>query len=140
MIGILTGLIISWLLLYFIEKRNILDLGFLPLLKRLKQFAIGFLVTAILCGIVQYSESLLRSSHWYFNENHSLELILKMFWWNFKSVLTEELIFRGALLFILLKRIGSNKAILVSATAFGIYHWFSFGIFGYLLPMFFVFV
>ncbi|WP_232424833.1 CPBP family intramembrane glutamic endopeptidase [Algoriphagus resistens] len=63
-----------------------------------------------------------------------------MFWWDFNSVLTEELLFRGALLFILIERIGPRKGIMISAVAFGIYHWFSFGIFGNIFPMFFVFI
>jgi membrane protease YdiL (CAAX protease family) len=63
-----------------------------------------------------------------------------MLWWDFKSVVTEELIFRGALLLILIRRIQTKKAILFSAIAFGVYHWFSFGIFGNPIPMFFVFV
>jgi len=45
MIGILVALAISWLLLFLIEKKNILALGFLPIGKRLKQTLIGFLIT-----------------------------------------------------------------------------------------------
>lgn len=140
MIGILVELIISWILLYLIERKNILSLGFLPITKRLKQLAIGFLITAILCIGVESLEMLLRSSSLHLNENSSAALILKMFWWDFKSVLTEELLFRGALLFILIERIGARKGIIISAVAFGIYHWFSFGIFGNIIPMFFVFI
>lgn len=140
MVGIFVALLISWILLYLIEKKNILSLGFIPVPKRLKQFLIGFLVTTTLCVGVQFLESFLRSSNWVLNEKHSLTLILNMFWWDLRSVLTEELIFRGALLYILIRRFGSLKGILISAIAFGIYHWFSFGIFGYMIPMFFVFI
>ncbi len=140
MIGIIIALAISWLLLFLIEKKSILSLGFLPILKRLKQFLIGFLITAILCAIVQYSESLLKSSHWVFNEQTTNLIVLKSFWWDFKSVLTEELIFRGAILYILVQKISANKAILISAMAFGIYHWFSFGVLGNIVAMILVFV
>ncbi|MCX2741083.1 CPBP family intramembrane glutamic endopeptidase [Pontibacter anaerobius] len=140
MIGILVTLTISWILLYLIEKRSILSLGFLPLIKRLKQFVIGFLITAVLCIGVQSLEALLTSSHLFLNKKLNASLLLSMFWWDFKSVLTEELIFRGALLYILLRRFGSEKGIVVSAVAFGIYHWFSFGIFGNIIPMLFVFI
>ena len=37
MIGILVVIALSWFLLFLIEKKNILALGFLPLTKRLKQ-------------------------------------------------------------------------------------------------------
>jgi len=140
MLGIIVALAISWLLLFLIEKKNILSLGFLPIAKRLKQFFIGFLITAILCAIVQYSESLLKSSTWVLNEKITSQIILKAFWWDLKSVLTEELIFRGAILYILIQKIGSNKGILISAIAFGIYHWFSFGVLGNIVAMILVFL
>jgi membrane protease YdiL (CAAX protease family) len=56
-------------------------------------------------------------------------LIVKGTWWTLFSVLYEELIFRGVVLYILIKRIGEVKAILISCIAFGIYHWFSYGLF-----------
>lgn len=140
MLGIIVALAISWLLLFLIEKKSILSLGFLPIAKRLKQFFVGFLITALLCVIVQYSESLLKSSTWVLNENITSQIILKAFWWDLKSVLTEELIFRGAILYILIQKIGSNKAILISAIAFGIYHWFSFGVLGNIVAMILVFI
>ena len=140
MIGILVALAISWLLLFLIENENILALGFLPILKRLKQFLIGFLITGILCVIVQYLESYLKSSTWILNKDITSGIILKSFWWDFKSVLTEELIFRGALLYILIQKIGSPKSILISAIAFGIYHWFSYGVLGNPMAMILVFI
>ena len=135
MTGILVALAISWLLLFFIEKENILALGFLPIIKRLKQFLIGFLITGILCVLVQYLESYLKSSTWILNKDITSGIILKSFWWDFKSVMTEELIFRGALLYILIQKIGSIKSILISAIAFGIYHWFSYGVLGNVMAM-----
>ena len=140
MIGILVAIAISWLLLYLIEKKNILALGFLPSGKRLKQFSIGFLITGILCVLVQYLESYLKSSTWILNKDITSGIILKSFWWDFKSVLTEELIFRGALLYILIQKIGSRKSILISAIAFGIYHWFSYGVLGNVMAMILVFI
>lgn len=140
MIGILVALAISWLLLFLIEKENILALGFLPIVKRLKQFLMGFFITGILCVLVQYLESYLKSSTWVLNKDISSGIVLKSFWWDFKSVLTEELIFRGALLYILIQKTGSRKSILISAIAFGIYHWFSYGVLGNVVAMIVVFI
>ena len=140
MIGILVALAISWLLLFLIEKKNLWALGILPLAKRLKQFAIGFIITGILCVLVQYLEAYLKTFVWVLNENNTAILILKSFWWDFKSVLTEELIFRGAILYILIQKIGSRKSILISAIAFGIYHWFSYGVLGNPMAMILVFI
>ena len=140
MIGSLIAIAISWLLLYLIEKTNILALGFLPIVKRVKQFVIGFFITGILCVLVQYLEAYLASSDWTLNKNITGVIVLESFWWDFKSVLTEELIFRGALLYILIQKIGSRKSILISAIAFGIYHWFSFGVLGNVMAMVLVFI
>ena len=140
MIGILVLIAISWLLLYLIEKKTILALGFLPVAKRLKQFLIGFLVTAVLCILVQLLEAYLKSSTWVLNNNISTSAVLQAFWWDVKSVLTEELVFRGALLYLLIQKIGSAKSILISAIAFGIYHWFSYGVLGNAMAMILVFI
>ena len=140
MIGILVILVVSWLLLFLIEKKNILVLGLFPIIKRLKQFLIGFIITGILCVFIQYLEAHLKSSEWILNKNITSGIILKSFWWDFKSVLTEELIFRGALLYILIRKIGPHKSILISAIAFGIYHWFSFVVLGNVMAMILVFI
>lgn len=140
MIGILIELAISWLLLHFLEKKSILALGFQPVAKRLKQFFIGFLITAALCILVQLLEAYLQSSRWIINENITSGVILESFWWDVKSVLTEELLFRGALLYILMRRIGDQKGIIISAVAFGVYHWFSYGVLGNVMAMIFVFI
>ncbi|WP_439152807.1 CPBP family intramembrane glutamic endopeptidase [Winogradskyella sp.] len=140
MIGVLIILALSWLLLYFIEKESLLVLGFLPIFKRLKQFFIGFGITALLCIIVQYFESVLKESNFILNNKFSILLLIEPFWWDFRSVLTEELVFRGALLYILIKKLNPKFAILFSAIAFGVYHWFSFGVFGNPMAMLVVFL
>jgi membrane protease YdiL (CAAX protease family) len=140
MFGIIAIIAISWLLLYVIEKESILALGLLPIIKRLKQFIIGFLITGILCVLVQFLDAYLKSSSWILNQGINSEIILTSFWWDFKSVLTEELIFRGAILYILIQKIGPGKSILISAMAFGIYHWFSYGVLGNPMAMTLIFI
>jgi len=139
MIGIIVQLAISWLLLWFIEKTDLRVFGFNPTKQRLSDLGVFFLITAICCA----SGFVLRmwfGERWGLNPHVSFKLIAEGFWWNLKSVLFEELIFRGALLYILIKRIGAVKAIAISAIAFGIYHWFSFGIFGNIGQMIPVFI
>jgi membrane protease YdiL (CAAX protease family) len=98
------------------------------------------MVAAILCASIQVLEATLKSAQWKINNHVGIPLIWDMFFWDAISVLTEELIFRGALLYILIKKLGTSKGVLLSSIAFGIYHWFSFGIFGNIIPMFFVFI
>lgn len=140
MTGILVALLLSWLILYVIEKKHLSALGFFPIPKRILQFLAGFFISALLCIGVQFFEAFLQSSSWVFNEDITLKLVLQAFWWDFKSVFTEELLFRGALLYVLIQKICVKKAILISAGSFGVYHWFSFGIFGNLIPMIFIFI
>lgn len=140
MLGIFVITLFSWGLLYFLYGRNLSALGFNQLGLRISQFSIGFLVTSALCVLTQLLESTLTSSTWTLNESITPTLALESLWWDFKSVLTEELIFRGAILYILMKRIGPRSAIGISAVAFGVYHWFSYGVFGNILPMIFVFI
>ncbi|MDN3492455.1 CPBP family intramembrane glutamic endopeptidase [Winogradskyella bathintestinalis] len=140
MLGILIAIAISWLLLRLIEKKTLVVLGMCPVPKRLKQFSIGFLISAVCCILIQYLEAYLKSSDWIFNKAILSQTILHSFWWDFKSVLTEELIFRGALLYILIQKIGSNKSLLISAIAFGVYHWFSLGVIGNVVAMVLIFI
>lgn len=140
MVGILIILAVSWLLLFITEKTSLLALGFLPLHKRFFQFSVGFLLTAILCTLVQILEASLQSSVWVVNDVISVTTILQALWFDVRSVITEELIFRGALLYILIQKIGPKKSILISSIAFGIYHWFSYGILGNVPAMAFIFI
>jgi membrane protease YdiL (CAAX protease family) len=55
-------------------------------------------------------------------------------------VLYEELIFRGALLYILIKKLGVKAACILSAIGFGIYHWFTSGAMGNPWQMIFIFL
>ncbi|MGB3180209.1 MAG: type II CAAX endopeptidase family protein [Cyclobacteriaceae bacterium] len=139
MVGILIALLLSWAALYFIEKRSILALGFTPVVKRLVQFFAGFIITALLCLTNELLEVYLRSATVNLSASFSFQMLMSRLWWDFRSVLTEELIFRGAILYILIARIGQKKAILISAVAFGVYHWFSYGLFGNLVPMIVIF-
>jgi len=140
MIGILIILVISWALLYLAERKSLLVLGIVPNRKRLQQFGIGFLLTSLLCLSVQFLEINLKSTKWLLNKEIELNLILRMLFWDLKSVITEELIFRGALLYILIQKLGKLKGIIISSIAFGIYHWFTFEILGSIIPMIVVFI
>ncbi|MBL7872928.1 MAG: CPBP family intramembrane metalloprotease [Cyclobacteriaceae bacterium] len=125
MVGILVQLIISALLLWVVEQKNLTALGIFPAGLRVRQFILGFVVAGSLCAVAQLFYSSFTHSLWKINPFYSSQVLLKSIGLDLKSVLFEELIFRGALLYILIQKIGSRKAILLSAVAFGIYHWFS---------------
>ena len=140
MLGIVVQLIISWILLRVFYKENLGAIGITPSKSRMSQLALGFIFTASLCIVIQLAESALTNTEWKLNEKLSVLGTLNFFWWNVKSVVFEELIFRGALLYIAIRKWGARTGILLSAVVFGIYHWFSFGVLGNIVFMLVVFL
>jgi uncharacterized protein len=140
LLGIVVQLMISWILLRVTYRENLNVLGITPSKSRMSQFALGFIFTALLCTVIQLSDSALTNTDWKLNDNLSVLGTLNFLWWNVKSVVFEELIFRGALLYIAIRKWGARTGILLSAIAFGIYHWFTFGVFGNIVFMLVVFL
>lgn len=130
MAGIIVQLAISWLLVWLFEKGNLGVLGIMPAKRRLADFGIFFLASSIFCSSDFFMRMYFADQRWVLNPDLSATLILTGLWWNIKSVLFEELIFRGVLLYILIKKLGVSRAIIISSVAFGIYHWFSQEAFG----------
>lgn len=135
MLGILVQLVISWIIIWFFEKGNLGVLGLYPTRKRLLGFLLFFIVTALCSSSDFFMRMLVAREEWQLNPKLSVNLILEGIWWNLKSVMFEELIFRGVLLYMLIKKLGHTKAIIISAIAFGIYHWFSHEVIGQPLQM-----
>ncbi|NMM47710.1 CPBP family intramembrane glutamic endopeptidase [Marinigracilibium pacificum] len=140
MLGIFFGLILSWAILYLFERKSILSLGFTPVSKRLLQFITGFFISFTLCAIVQIIEISLRNQDILIADSSNLGNLSSMAFWDLKSVVTEELIFRGAILLVIIERFGKNAGIALSAISFGVYHWFSYGIIGNVIPMIVIFI
>ena len=127
MLGLLVIIAVSWGLLYFIEKKHIDAIGIIPYPKRTLQFVIGLIIIAIIVLANIYIETIAQKIEWKANAvNYGV--LWDSFVYHLRSALTEDLMFRGAILYILIRRIGATKAILLSAIVFGAYHWFSYGI------------
>lgn len=130
MIGIIIQLAISWIIIWLFEKGSLSFLGLFPAKRRLFDFALFFLITSACCSLGFLLRMFFADEYWTLNPKLNFYLIFNGLWWNLKSVLFEELIFRGVLFYILIKKLGPVKAILISAVAFGIYHWFSHEVIG----------
>lgn len=129
MLGLLVIIVISWILLRFFENKNIDVLGVIPSVNGVSLFFIGFLVVTLIVLINVYIENNILKVEWKLNSINYTS-VFNAFVYHLKSALTEDLVFRGAILYILIHRIGATKAILLSAIIFGVYHWFSYGIIG----------
>ncbi|MCJ0743906.1 CPBP family intramembrane glutamic endopeptidase [Pedobacter montanisoli] len=139
MIGIILELLISWLILWFIEKKQLSVLGFKPTKSRLINLGIGFLFAASVCSIYHLMSTAFIDNKWILNPQLNAQMLRSGLWFTFKSVLFEELIFRGALLYIAIEKIGIKKGCILSAVLFGIYHWFSYNAFGNPVQMLIIF-
>lgn len=138
MLGLLIIIVISWLLLQFFEKKSIDALGIMPSVNRAFQFFVGFIVISLIVLINIYVETRILNIDWEL-KTVSYRTIFNALWYHLKSALTEDLVFRGAILYILIKRIGAKWAILISALFFGVYHVFSYGMTGErLIPILYV--
>jgi membrane protease YdiL (CAAX protease family) len=106
MVGIIVQLALSWLIIWLFNKGNLKILGFFPTKRRLLDFGIFFFITAICCASDFFLRMYFAEQQWKLNPDISASLIFTGLWWNIKSVLFEELIFRGVLLYILIKKLG----------------------------------
>ncbi|WP_435578141.1 CPBP family intramembrane glutamic endopeptidase [Gilvibacter sp.] len=127
MLGLLVLLLISWGLLFLIEKKNLNALGLIPSKDRLLQFGLGLAILVPSCLVLIGIETAVQSVQWQRTE-FDLKTLAEAFYYHWRSALTEDLVFRGALLYILLQRLGSQGALWISAVCFGVYHVFSYGI------------
>lgn len=129
MIGILVQLALSWAIVWFVTKENLSVLGLLPTSKRILEFVAYFSITGALCASGFILKMLIAKQQWQLNPAFQWQPVLTAIWFTIKSTLFEELIFRGVLLYLLIRKVGAAKAILISSIAFGIYHWFSHELF-----------
>ena len=134
MLGLFIIIIISLILLK-IFKIDFSAFGWKPTSERLKSFGIGFSISAIVCTV--YFVLIIKTLDYNFrvNQDFTLKEFLFGAWWTFRSVLMEELLFRGALLILAIKYLGKHKACILSSIIFGVYHWFSYNVFGSIMPM-----
>lgn len=130
MIGIIVQLGISWLIIWWYEKGNLQVLGLLPSKKRVKDFFLFLMLAAACSALTFLLRHYIALQSWELNPVLHLAHVLEGVWYVIKSVLFEELVFRGVLLYILIKKFGTTTAIIISSVAFGIYHWFTFEVWG----------
>jgi hypothetical protein len=138
MIGIIL-LFISWIILRF-RKEGLTALGFNHPKQRTLEFSLGFFVAATFATMQFVATAYFANFSWVLNPNITALEVAQSFRWNINSVLYEDLLFRGVLLYLAIKVMGPKFAIALSAISFGIYHWFSYEVLGMLIPMIYVFL
>lgn len=132
-------LALSWILLR-LEGKGLGVLGVDAPGLRLRQCGAGFLVAGVAVVIQQLGHAAVAEVPWRLNPAADAALLGRSVRWNVNSVLYEELLFRGYLLYQAIRWLGARRGVLLAAAAFGVYHWFSYGIVGNPVMMAFVFV
>lgn len=136
----LTGLLaISWLLVWLFEKGNLSVLGLVPSKGTLKYFTILFIVSAIISATAFLLRMYFAKEAYTITPSLTARSVLLETWYQFRSVFTEELLCRGVLLYILIKKAGPVKAIIISSVLFAVLHWINAGVWGDLTQMIIVF-
>jgi uncharacterized protein len=131
---------LAWVTIYLSEKRNVFLQWFVPITRRTKEFFIGLIFSMILCLLTQFLLAQLSSTTWAISNDLSIGKLTFSFLYDLNSVVAEELLFRGIILYFLIKYSQTSIATWVSAAVFGIYHWFTFGVLGNIVAMTLVFI
>ncbi len=139
MLQLIGLLLISWLLIWLFENRNLSTLGLTPTKNRLKYFIILFITSAIFSATAFILKMYFAKEAYIISQSLTAKSVLLEIWYQFRTVLTEELLCRGALLYILIKKIGPTKAVIISSIIFAVLHWINAGVWGNLTQMIIVF-
>ncbi len=138
MIGVIL-LAATWLLLR-LEGKGLSAIGVDHGARRLAEFAAGFTVLGLAAATQQLGLAAATSDPFVVNEGVRPATLVEGARFVVNSVLYEELLFRGYLLYQAVRWLGSNRAVWLDAVAFGVYHWFSYGAFGDPVTMAYIFV
>ena len=114
-------------------------MGLTPTIDRLKYFSILFIASAILSATAFLLRMYFAKEDYTLTQSLTVTSILLEIWHQFRTVLTEELVCRGALLYILIKKIGPKNVVIISSILFAVLHWINAGVWGNLTQMIIVF-
>lgn len=139
MLQLITLILVSWLLIWLFTKGNLAVLGLTPTPERMKYFVILLIVSGILSASAFFLRMFYAQEEYTLTPTLTISSVLIEMWYQLRTVLTEELICRGAILYILIRKIGQTKSIIVTSVFFAILHWLNAGVWGNLTQMIIVF-
>lgn len=140
MLQIIALFAFSWLIIWWHEKGNLSVLGFQPTLKRTGYFFLLLFVSILISASTYLLRMYYAEEQYTVNTSMNAQLFFQESWFQIRSVLTEELLCRGVLLYIMIRQLGTRKAIVLSSLIFALLHWFNSGVWGNLPQMAMVFV
>jgi len=139
MLQLVVLLAISWLIVWLFDKSDLSVLGLTPTKNRMKLATVLFILTTVCCSTSFLLKIYFVKEQYIINPKLTTPIIFAGVWEVLRGVLTEELICRGVLLYIIIKKLGNKWAIIVSSVVFGLLHWLNNGVFGNIIQMSVVF-
>ena len=139
MIQIVALLAVSWLIIWLFERGNLSVLGLIPNLQRVKYFLILFLASALISSSAFLLKMYFAREVYVIDDALTITGFLRSSWYQVRTVLTEELLCRGVILYIMIKKWGHRPAIFVSSLLFAVLHWLNAGVWGNMVQMALVF-
>ncbi|HMT00232.1 MAG TPA: CPBP family intramembrane metalloprotease [Saprospiraceae bacterium] len=139
MLQIVALIAVSWLILWLTECGDLSVLGLAPTVHRVKYVAILFSVSAIISGSAYLLKMYFAKEVYVIDSKLTTTGFLIESWYQIRTVLTEELLCRGVILYIMIKKWGQGPAILLSSILFALLHWLNAGVWGNVVPMALVF-
>ncbi len=139
MIGLIIEIIVSFFILKYASHQNLEVLGLRPNKRRFLYLVIGIAWPIFYYCVYRFTVAWLVHNPYILNPEYHFTDFINATAYVARAVGFEELIFRGALLYLLLQKTSAQKAMIISASAFGIYHWFAWQAFGNPVQMLMVF-
>lgn len=132
-------LALSWVLLR-LEGRRLDAIGVDRPWTRTKEFAQGCAMLGSAAAMQQLGLAFSAGDRFVVNPALDARVLLDHLRFTINSVLFEELLFRGYLLYRAIRWLGPRRAVWLDAAAFGVYHWFTYGVIGNPVVMAYVFL
>lgn len=123
LIQLIALLVMSGFALKLFAKKSLFALGWNPPGPWKYLAILLVLITAFSAALNYLLRIVIAHEEYILDSKMQYKPIAWAIWQNIRSVLTEELMFRGALLYILLQRIGIKSGLLISAALFAGFHW-----------------
>lgn len=140
MLGILVLLFVSGLCCWWFDRSGLhRALGLLPGRRVILLAVLLFLGTGLCASLMYLFRMYFGGERYVLSANVQAPTLLTGFYVQLRSVLTEELLCRGALLYMIYRKWGMRWAIVSTAIVFGAFHWFNSGVWGNLVSMAIIF-
>jgi uncharacterized protein len=122
MLQLICLVLASWALLHYFSHQSLQALGIRLTGKQVIVCLAFFMLSAFFSSLPYIGRAWFAQEQFAYNTTLSVQQIATDLWYQFRTVCTEELLFRGALFYLLLQRLGAKSAMWISAVLFAIMH------------------